>query len=81
MLDRSFDDACTDADAESTGQVLGQTFAGASARAVRIGRVIDRLCRAPGTYQITIAVPIQRRAPWQITYYRLEAIRKEVTSK
>lgn len=60
-------------------QALDQNLTGASARAVRIGRVIDRLCRAPGTYQITIAVPVQRRAPWQITYYRLEPMRKEMS--
>jgi hypothetical protein len=77
MPDDSFDDVRT----ESAGQVFGQKFAGASARAVSIGRVIDRLCRAPGTYQITIAVPVQRRAPWQITYYRMEPMRKEMSVK
>jgi len=51
---------------------------GASARAVSIGRVIDRLCRAPGTYQITVVVPVHRRAPWEITYARVEVVRREV---
>jgi hypothetical protein len=50
---------------------------GASRRAVSIGRVIDRLCRAPGTYQITVVVPVHRRAPWQVTYARVEVVRKE----
>ncbi|UCG24984.1 MAG: hypothetical protein JSW55_03040 [Chloroflexota bacterium] len=72
MIDESFDDTYASA---------GPAVAGASARAVSIGRVIDRLCRAPGTYQITIAVPVQRRAPWQITYYRLEPMRKEMTGQ
>ena len=75
------DDRIDDMNAGSVGQVFGQSFDGASARAVRIGRVIDRLCRAPGTYQITIAVPVQRRAPWQVTYYRMEPMRKELSSK
>jgi len=50
---------------------------GASGRAVSIGRVIDRLCRAPGTYQITVVVPVHRRAPWQVTYAKVEVVRKE----
>jgi hypothetical protein len=53
---------------------------GASARAVRIARIIDRLCQMPGTYQITVVVPVRRRSPWQITYSRLEPIRQEVVS-
>jgi hypothetical protein len=55
--------------------------AGASGRAVSIGRVIDRLCRAPGTYQITVVVPVHRRSPWQITYARVEAVRKETVGR
>lgn len=54
---------------------------GASSRAVSIGRVIDRLCRAPGTYQITVTVPVHRRSPWQITYARLEIARQEVRGR
>ena len=50
---------------------------GASGRAVSIGRVIDRLCRAPGTYQITVVVPVHRRSPWQITYAKVEVVRRE----
>ena len=71
MADDNFDDVHDES--------AGPMFTGASARAVRIGRVIDRLCRTPGTYQITIDVPVQRRAPWQITFYRLEPMRKEMT--
>ena len=54
---------------------------GASARAVGIARIIDRLMRMPGTYQITIVVPVHRRSPWQITYSRLEPLRHEVVSR
>lgn len=55
----------------------GQADVGASGRAVGIARVIDRLCRAPGTYQITVVVPVHRRGPWQITYGRVEVVRRE----
>ncbi len=48
---------------------------GASLRAVTIGRLIDRLCRTPGTYAVTVVVPTHRRAPWQVTFFRLEALR------
>jgi hypothetical protein len=48
---------------------------GASLRAVTIGRLIDRLCRMPGTYAINVVVPAHRRAPWQVTFFRLEALR------
>jgi hypothetical protein len=50
---------------------------GASGRAVSIARVLDRLCRAPGTYQITVVVPVHRRSPWQISYARVEVVRQE----
>ena len=73
IAEEGFDNSGT----EPAGRLFDQTFAGTSARAVSIGRVIDRLCRAPGTYQISICVPVQRRAPWQITYYRMEPMRKE----
>ena len=59
---------------------FSQAYGGASARAISIGRVIDRLCRTPGAYQITIVVPVHRRAPWQVTYARLEPLRKESIS-
>ena len=59
------------------GKVERPVDVGASRRAVSIARVIDRLCRAPGTYQITVVVPAHRRSPWQITYARLEVVRQE----
>ena len=65
-----------DGSEDGAGMVAPERF-GASARAVGIGRVIDRLCRMPGSYQITIVVPAHRRAPWQITYSKLETLRKE----
>lgn len=46
-----------------------------SARALSIGRIIDRLCRAPGTYIITLVIPTHRRAPWLIEFHRLEKLR------
>lgn len=62
-------------------QAISPECGGASARAVSIGRIIDRLCQAPGSYQITIVVPVHRRSPWQITYARLEPLRQELASR
>ncbi len=39
-----------------------------------IGRLIDRLCRAPGTYAITIVIPVHRRAHWQVSLFRHELL-------
>ncbi len=47
-----------------------------SPRALSIGRTIDRLCRLPGTYTVTVTVPSSRRAPWLVQIHRLEAIRR-----
>jgi hypothetical protein len=40
-----------------------------------IGRAIDRLCRAPGTYEIKVIVPNHRRSPWQVKLYRVELLK------
>lgn len=45
-----------------------------SFRALAIGRAIDRLCRAPGTYAVTVVVPSHRRSPWQVKLYRVERL-------
>ena len=63
---------------EDRFRTVSPEHVGASARAVRIARIIDRLCQMPGTYQITVVVPVHRRSPWQITYSRLEPLRKEL---
>ncbi len=47
-----------------------------STRALSIGRTIDRLCRLPGTYAITVTVPANRRSPWLVQFHRLETIRQ-----
>lgn len=45
-----------------------------SFRALAIGRAIDRLCRTPGTYAVTVVVPSHRRSPWQVIFYRAEVV-------
>lgn len=55
--------------------------ANVSARALSIGRTIDRLCRLPGTYAITVTVPVNRRAPWLVQYHRLETMRRLKVSR
>jgi hypothetical protein len=47
-----------------------------SPRAQMIGRMIDRLCRRPGEYQVAITVPVHRRAPWTIQFLRLERLQR-----
>lgn len=47
-----------------------------SARALSIGRTIDRLCRLPGTYAITVTVPEHKRAPWLVQIHRLDTMRR-----
>ena len=47
-----------------------------SSRALSIGRTIDRLCRLPGTYAITVTVPLNRRAPWLVQFHRLDTMRR-----
>lgn len=45
-----------------------------SVRALAIGRAIDRLCRTPGTYAVTVVVPSHRRSTWQVKFYRVEVL-------
>jgi hypothetical protein len=47
-----------------------------SSRAHTIARLIDRLCRAPGVYSVTLKIPTHSRAPWEVQVNRVEAIRK-----
>jgi hypothetical protein len=47
-----------------------------SPRAMSIGRTIDRLCRLPGTYAITVTVPSNRREPWLVQLHRLDTMRR-----
>ncbi len=49
--------------------------ANVSPRALSIGRTIDRLCRQPGTYAITVTVPANRKAPWLVQFHRLDTMR------
>jgi len=36
--------------------------------ALSIARMLDRLCRSPGEYMLTITIPVHRRRPWQVLY-------------
>jgi hypothetical protein len=47
-----------------------------SARALCVARVIDRLCRMPGTYVMMLTVPAHRRAPWIVEFYRAEGLQR-----
>ncbi|MCI0394480.1 MAG: hypothetical protein L0332_29950 [Chloroflexi bacterium] len=49
---------------------------GISRRALAIARLLDRHCRAPGRYTITIEIPAHARAPWSAEITRVEPIRR-----
>ena len=51
-----------------------------SANALSVARLLDRLCRAPGQYAVVVTVPAHRRAPWQVDFYRLDALRRGHTT-
>jgi hypothetical protein len=57
-----------------TGDDPSPADAGASRRALRLARTIDRVCRVPGRYVIVIDVPAHRRAEWSVEVARLEII-------
>jgi hypothetical protein len=43
-----------------------------SKAALRVARLLDRICRAPGQYAVLVRVPTHRRAPWQVDVYRID---------
>ena len=47
-----------------------------SSRALSVARVIDRLCRLPGTYVMMLTVPSHRRSPWIVEFYRAELLQR-----
>ena len=47
---------------------------GASRRAIRIARAIDRACRTPGRFVIVLDIPAHRRSAWRIEIARIEAL-------
>lgn len=50
-----------------------------SKQALSVARTLDRLCRAPGTYTITIEIPAHRRHPWRVQLARVELLRDTKT--
>ncbi len=49
---------------------------GVSDKSLTIARIVDRLCRTPGQYQITITIPSHKRGEWTIIFNRLEKLRE-----
>ena len=47
-----------------------------SPEALRIARAIDRICRAPGRYTITLIIPPHPRAPWSAEITRVEPLQQ-----
>jgi hypothetical protein len=53
----------------------GAAGSGISTRALTIARIIDRLCRQPGSYTITVTVAQERKAPWVVQFHYQELLR------
>ena len=50
-----------------------------SKQALSVARVLDRVCRLPGTYVLTIEIPAPRRKPWRVRLSRVELLRDTTT--
>lgn len=50
-----------------------------SKQALSIARMIDRVCRHPGAYVLTIEIPAHRRKPWRVRLTRQEVLRDTTT--
>lgn len=50
-----------------------------SPQALSVARVLDRVCRLPGTYVLTIEIPAPRRKPWRVRLSRVELLRDTTT--
>jgi hypothetical protein len=50
-----------------------------SKQAHSIARIIDRVCRHPGTYVLTIEIPAHRRKAWRVRLTRQEVLRETTT--
>ena len=50
-----------------------------SKQALSVARVLDRVCRLPGTYVLTIEIPAHRRKPWRVRLTRQEVLRDTTT--
>lgn len=50
-----------------------------SKQALSIARMIDRVCRQPGAYVLTIEIPAHRRKPWRVRLTRQETLRETTT--
>lgn len=52
-----------------------------SAQALSVARTLDRVCRVPGMYTLTIEIPAHRRKPWRVRLSRQELLRDTTTRR
>jgi hypothetical protein len=52
-----------------------------SAAALRLARAIDRTCRLPGRYTITILIPPHPHTPWSAEITRVEPLQQLILKK
>ena len=50
-----------------------------SKQALSVARVLDRVCRMPGTYVLIVEIPTHRRKPWHVRLTRQEVLRDTTT--
>lgn len=50
-----------------------------SKQALSIARMIDRVCRRPGAYVLTIEIPAHRRKAWRVRLARQDVLRETTT--
>ena len=49
---------------------------GISTKSLTIARIVDRLCRKPGQYQIVITIPSYRSGEWRVTFNKVDKLRE-----
>lgn len=50
-----------------------------SPQALSVARTLDRVCRQPGLYTLTVEIPAHRRKPWRVRLARMELLRDTTT--
>lgn len=50
-----------------------------SPQALSVARTLDRVCRRPGYYTLTVEIPAHRRKPWRVRLSRMELLRDTTT--
>lgn len=55
---------------------MSESHTDVSPQALSIARAIDRACRLPGRYTITLHLPGHRQDPWEVEIARAEPLQR-----